>query len=222
MGADKLRKFAEYNASKHSFDFNNQTAGTWHAHFGNTNPIVVELACGKGDYTVNLAQLNPHINYIGVDIKGNRMWRGLKTIEEKNISNAAFLRIEIDTITQYFAPGEVSELWITFPDPQLKKERKRLTHPKFLNQYLQILGGKGIINFKLDSQELLDFTKEVIHQNQLPILQDIANVYALDPVPPILAIQTHYEKMWLAQGRIIKFLQFQLHKTTTYTKLATV
>ena len=216
MGARKLIKFAEYNESPHSFDMNDETSGKWNAHFKNNHPIVLELACGKGDYTVNLAQMFPNKNFIGVDIKGSRMWRGCKTIAEKGITNAAFLRIQIDNIQSFFAPGEVSEIWITFPYPQPQKARKRLTHPKFLNTYLPLMAGNGRINLKTDSDLMYEFTKEVVAQNQLPILENIANVYAQQPVSDIMQIQNYYEKMWLSEGRTIKYIAFELGKETSY------
>ena len=217
MGARKLIKFAEYNESPHSFDMNDKTSGQWHAHFKNNNPIVLELACGKGDYTVNLAQKFPDKNFVGVDIKGSRMWRGCKTIAEKGIENAAFLRIQIDNIQSFFAAGEVAEIWITFPDPQPQKARKRLMHPKFLNSYLPILGGQGRINLKTDSDLIYEFAKEVVAQNHLNILENIPNVYTQETVSELMQIQTYYEKMWLDEGRTIKFIAFELNKETTYT-----
>ena len=197
---------------------NHETKGKWNAYFKNENPIVLELACGKGDYTVNLAEKFPDKNFIGVDIKGSRLWRGCKSIAERGLTNAAFLRIYIDTIENYFEKGEVSEIWITFPDPQPKKARKRLTHPKFLNSYLPLLNGNGSVNLKTDSDLMYEFTKEVIAQNKLGVLEDISNVYEQEEINELMQIQTYYEKMWLAEGRTIKFISFQLNKETNYLK----
>ena len=218
MGARKLQKFAEFDSSPHSKDMNHETKGKWNAYFKNENPIVLELACGKGDYTVNLAEKFPDKNFIGVDIKGSRLWRGCKSIAERGLKNAAFLRIYIDTIENYFEKGEVSEIWITFPDPQPKKARKRLTHPKFLNSYLPLLNGNGSVNLKTDSDLMYEFTKEVVAQNELSVLEDIPNVYEQEEINELMQIQTYYEKMWLAEGRTIKFISFQLNKETNYLK----
>ena len=218
MGARKLQKFAEFDSSPHSLDMNHETKGKWNTYFKNENPIVLELACGKGDYTVNLAEKFPDKNFIGIDIKGSRLWRGCKTIAERGLKNAAFLRIYIDTIENYFEKGEVSEIWITFPDPQPKKARKRLTHPKFLNSYLPLLNGNGSVNLKTDSDLMYEFTKEVVAQNELSVLEDIPNVYEQEEINELMQIQTYYEKMWLAEGRTIKFISFQLNKETNYLK----
>jgi len=194
MGARKQVKFAEFDKSPHSLDMNNETKGKWAEYFKNDNPIVLELACGKGDYTVNLAEKFPNKNFVGIDIKGSRLWRGCKSIAERGLSNAAFLRIYIDNIESYFEKGEVSEIWITFPDPQPKKHRKRLTHPKFLNAYLPLLNGNGTINLKTDSDLMYEFTHEVITQNDLSIVEDIPNIYAQQEVSELMQIQTYYEK----------------------------
>jgi tRNA (guanine-N7-)-methyltransferase len=212
MSKPKLIKFSEYTAFPNTYDIQDAetTNGNWQAIFGNNNPIVIELACGKGDYTVGLARLNPNINYIGVDIKSNRMWTGAKAAITENLNNVRFLRTHIDNITEYFAPNEVHEIWITFADPQPHKARKRLSSYKFLNLYRQIAPATALVNVKTDSDLFYESTLEQVQRDQLTLLQNIPNVYQLMPVPPVLQIQTYYEKMWLAIGRTIKFCQFVL------------
>jgi tRNA (guanine-N7-)-methyltransferase len=212
MSKPKLIKFSEYTAFPNTYDIQDAetTKGNWQAIFGNNNPIVIELACGKGDYTVGLARLNPNINYIGVDIKSNRMWTGAKAAITENLNNVRFLRTHIDNITEYFAPNEVHEIWITFADPQPHKARKRLSSYKFLNLYRQIARATALVNVKTDSDLFYESTLEQVQRDQLTLLQNIPNVYQLVPVPPVLQIQTYYEKMWLAIGRTIKFCQFVL------------
>lgn len=212
MSKPKLIKFAEYDRFPNTFDIQDaeKTKGHWHAIFGNNNPIVIELACGKGDYTVGLARLNPDINYVGVDIKSNRMWTGAKAAITENLSNVRFLRTHIDNIPEYFAPNEVSEIWITFADPQPQKERKRLSSDKFLNLYRQIAPATALVNVKTDSDLFYESTLEQVQRDGLTLHQNIPNVYELIPVPAVLQIQTYYEKMWLAIGRTIKFCQFTL------------
>jgi tRNA (guanine-N7-)-methyltransferase len=212
MSKPKLIKFSEYTAFPNTYDIQDAetTKGNWQAIFGNNNPIVIELACGKGDYTVGLARLNPNINYIGVDIKSNRMWTGAKAAMTENLNNVRFLRTHIDNITEYFAPNEVHEIWITFADPQPHKARKRLSSYKFLNLYRQIAPATTLVNVKTDSDLFYESTLEQVQRDQLTLLQNIPNVYQLVPVPPVLQIQTYYEKMWLAIGRTIKFCQFVL------------
>lgn len=219
MGKGKLQKFSEFDAFPNTFDGQSDTKGKWNEFFKNSNPIVLELACGKGDYTVGLAKLNPEINYIGIDIKGSRLWRGAKTCVDENISNAAFLRIEIDNLLSYFEIGEVSEIWITFPDPQPAKERKRLMHPRFLNLYHQLCPSGVKINLKTDSDLLYEFTKEVVEFNKLKTIESIPNVYEnTATLTEILKIRTFYESIWLAEGRTIKFISFYLDKTTDFPK----
>ena len=210
MSKPKLIKFAEYNSFENTLDASDKTKGRWSEIFGNANPIVVELACGKGDYTIGLARLNPEINYIGIDIKSNRMWTGAKTAIVESISNVRFLRIPIDSIIDYFGPNEVSEIWITFADPQPQKERKRLSSFKFLNLYRQIAPASALINVKTDSELFFESTLEQIKRDNLKLWICYGDVYSLDPVPLILQIQTYYERMWLGMGRTIKYCQFTL------------
>lgn len=212
MSKGKLAKFAEYDSFSNTFDFNDDTAGGWSEYFGNNNPIVLELACGRGEYTVGLAQQFPEKNFIGIDIKGARLWKGAKFAMDHNLKNAAFLRIQIDNLASYFAQGEVSEIWITFADPQPSKKRKRLTHPKFLKIYNEILSSSGnqLIHLKTDSDLLFDFTLETLEELQIKPAIHYSNIYELSIIPAELQIQTYYEKMWLGEGRTIKYLNFHL------------
>jgi tRNA (guanine-N7-)-methyltransferase len=159
-----------------------------------------------------MAQMFPDRNIIGVDLKGNRIWRGAKTALDNKLGNAAFLRTQIDKLNNYFAPGEIHEIWITFPDPFLRqsKAKKRLTHPKFLALYQPLLAPGATINLKTDSPELYEFTKMVVEVTGCKVIENIPDVYALPEVPPLLRIQTHYEKMHLADGRTIRYIKFQL------------
>ncbi|MEY4003717.1 MAG: hypothetical protein RIT07_1759, partial [Bacteroidota bacterium] len=175
------------------------------------NPIVLELACGKGDYTVGLAKRNPGINYVGVDIKGNRLWRGAKTATDEGLSNVRFLRIQIDFIEKHFAENEVSGIWITFPDPQPAKARKRLTSSRFLAHYRTICKSDAQIHLKTDSDLFYESTLETIQEEGLTLLENIQNVYTQPCAAELKEIQTFYENMWLKEGRTIKFLRFGLN-----------
>lgn len=211
MGKAKLVKFAEFDSFSNTFDASCNLKGQWNNWFNNNNPIVLELACGKGDYTLGLARMNPNINYIGVDIKGNRLWRGAKTALEEGLSNVAFLRIPIDNISEYFATNEVHEIWITFPDPQPQKERKRLSSPKFLKTYREIAQPQALMNVKTDSDLFYEFTLETAQEEKLEVLKNISDVYAMPIVPEVLQIRTYYESIWLGMGRIIKYVQYRLN-----------
>ena len=186
--------------------------GKWNEFFKNDNPIILELACGKGEYTIGLAQLYPDKNFIGVDIKGNRMWAGAKTALNKNMLNVGFLRTLIDKINQYFSKGEVDEIWITFPDPFLRKSktRKRLTHPKFLRLYHQFLKPGGLIHLKTDSPDLYHFTKTVIDLYGLKTITDINDLYQNENMDTELKIKTHYESMDIAKSNTIFYVCFSL------------
>jgi len=185
--------------------------GNWNKDFfKNQNPLVLELGCGKGEYTVGLAKLNTGANYIGIDIKGARMWRGARTAKDDNMQNVAFVRTRIDLINSFFAPEEVSEIWITFPDPQPKKSHKRLTSSRFLGYYQKFVKNDGIINLKTDSAELYAYTKEVIAINKLEVLADTDNLYQSSLVDDVLSIRTFYEQQFLGKGKPITYLRFKL------------
>jgi tRNA (guanine-N7-)-methyltransferase len=207
----KQVKFHEFDEFDNTLDFNNDTIGRWHEIFGNNHPIVLELACGKGDYTIGLARRHPEINYVGIDIKGNRLWRGAKTAIEEKLNNVRFLRIQIDFIEKHFAPGEVSEIWITFPDPQPSKSRKRLTSSRFLGHYRNIAAPAACINLKTDSDLFYESTLETIAEEKLNLLENVSDVYRFPCAPELKEIQTFYEKIWLKEGRTIKYLKFRLN-----------
>lgn len=186
--------------------------GQWDRHFGNDHPITLELACGKGEYALGLARLYPDRNFIGVDIKGNRIYVGAKKALAEGLTQVAFLRTEIDKINDYFTQGEVAEIWITFPDPQLRtsKAKKRLTHPKFLRLYQQFLRPGGFINLKTDSPALYQFTKTIIHQYGCTLIEDNEDVYANPEPAPELSIKTYYESLDIAGSQRIHYLKFAL------------
>jgi tRNA (guanine-N7-)-methyltransferase len=214
MGKDKLRKFGEFDAMSHTFDYTHtELKGNWQQKvFGNKQPIVLELACGGGEYTLGLAQRYPDKNFIGVDIKGNRLWKGAKQSLAMGLSNVAFLRIQIEQLATFFEANEVDEIWITFPDPQPResKVKKRLTSSRFLSIYREIAKPSTRIHLKTDSPLLFHFTKEQIEAEKLHLHEELSNVYKLQPVPEDLLIQTFYEKKWLLENRVIRYLQFSL------------
>jgi tRNA (guanine-N7-)-methyltransferase len=212
MGHKKLIRFAEIETFPNVLIYPENMPGQWPAFFKNNHPLTLELACGKGDYTVGLARKYPERNFLGVDLKGNRIWRGAKTALDESINNAAFLRTQIDKLNNYFAEGEIAEIWITFPDPFLRnsKAKKRLTHPKFLQLYQPLLAPGGTINLKTDSAELYEFTKEVIEASGCTLIENIPDIYALTDIPPLLQIKTYYEGMHLEDGRTIRYLKFAL------------
>lgn len=212
MGQKKLVRFAELLTFNNVLQYPEGMTGNWHQHFGNKNPVVLELACGKGEYTVGLARLYPQKNFVGVDVKGNRIWVGAKKAITEGLQNVAFLRSQIERITEFFAAGEVSEIWITFPDPQLRfsKAKKRLTHPRFLRLYEKFLQPGGKIHLKTDSPNLYRFTKEVLQLYHCNILADIDDVYAQNVVSDELSIKTHYEALDIAQSNRIHYLCFTL------------
>ena len=187
--------------------------GRWKREFfGNDNPLVLELGCGKGEYTVALAERNPSCNYIGIDIKGARMWRGAKTATERGMNNVGFIRTRIEFINSFFAEGEVDEIWITFPDPQLKTRRakKRLTSPLFLERYSRMLSGDGVINLKTDSQHLFNYTSAVIEHYGLPCEVSNSDIYGTGYADEVLSVKTAYEKMFLERGLPITYTRFSL------------
>lgn len=212
MAQKKLKRFAELKSFSNVLEYPEGMPGNWAVFFKNPNPLVLELACGRGEYTVGLARLFPGQNFIGVDVKGNRMHLGAKKCLEEKRVNAGFLRTQIERLADYFSPGEVSEIWITFPDPQLRTSRakKRLTHPRFLRLYSYILKPGGIIHLKTDSPDLYRFTKRVAAMYDLIITEDSDNVYAAGNVKEELRIKTHYESLDIAQSRKIHYLKFSL------------
>ncbi|WP_437919260.1 tRNA (guanosine(46)-N7)-methyltransferase TrmB [Sphingobacterium sp. LRF_L2] len=214
MGKDKLRKFAEVATFKNvvQLDAGKDFKGKWASQFfGNNKPVILELACGKGEYTVNLAKLFPEKNFIGIDYKGNRIWRGAKTALEEGIDNVAFLRIQIETILEHFASGEISEIWITFPDPQPQdsREKKRLTHPKFLERYKDLLKSDGIMHLKTDNDGFYAYTLEQITLQKASISKETTDLYQSALVDDVLAIKTYYEKKYLAHNKNINYVQWR-------------
>ena len=219
MGHHKLQRFAENltfpNLFQVGFDQLEKEGfalkGKWHEQFGNANPITLELGCGKGDYTIALARIHPERNFIGVDIKGARLWRGAKTSNEEQMKNVAFIRTRIELIDRFFAPREVNEIWITFCDPQLKKPNKRLTSPRFLDTYGRFLAPESVIHLKTDSQELYDYTlNEVLPMREVEVLFSTDNLYSTDYNGEAKLTQTFYEKMFLEQGMPITYIQWKM------------
>ncbi|HVK97856.1 MAG TPA: tRNA (guanosine(46)-N7)-methyltransferase TrmB [Flavisolibacter sp.] len=212
MAQKKLVRFAELETFSNVLQFPVAMQGTWNEFFGNKNPLVLELACGKGEYTLGLAELYPNKNFIGVDIKGNRLWVGAKRAIDHNLKNVAFLRIQVERITDFFATEEVDEIWITFPDPQLRisKSKKRLTHPRFLRLYYQALKPGGKIHLKTDSPDLYRFTKKVIDMYDCHLHKDFSDLYAEPGLPPELHIKTYYESLDIAKSKTIFYLCFSL------------
>lgn len=214
MAQKKLIRFEEIKKFENVLEYPENMPGNWNSFFKNNNPLTLELACGKGEYSVGLGQIYDERNFIGVDLKGNRIWRGAKDALNKNLKNVAFLRTQIDKITDYFEKSEVEEIWITFPDPQLRKSKlkKRLTHPKFLRKYQQFLKRGGCINLKTDSPDLYNFTKTVISLFGLTLLVDDDNIYAKTTVSKELEIKTHYESLDIAGSNKVHYLCFLLDK----------
>ncbi|HEY8397261.1 MAG TPA: tRNA (guanosine(46)-N7)-methyltransferase TrmB [Flavihumibacter sp.] len=215
MGHKKLIRFEAIKNFPNVFQYPTGMAGKWKDHFGNENPITLELACGKGEYTVGLSALYPDRNFIGVDVKGNRIYVGAKKCLDQQQHNAAFLRTKIDQITDYFAPGEVEEIWLTFPDPQLRRSRhtKRLTHPKFLRKYQQFMKPGGLIHLKTDSPVLYRFTMWMVEMYQLDLVEQTDNLYEQPKISPELSIKTHYEGLDIAGSNRIHYICFRLPST---------
>lgn len=215
MGHKKLIRFEAIKGFPNVLQYPEGMPGQWAGFFKNKHPLTLELACGKGEYTIGLARLHPQRNFIGIDLKGNRLWAGAKVCLNEGLGNAAFLRTQIDKITDYFSKDEVAEIWITFPDPQLRisKAKKRLTHPRFLRLYQQILSPGGYIHLKTDSPDLYGFTKRVIDLLQLELLADSDNLYEQADLSAELQIKTHYEGLDIAQSSRIHYLKFRLPDT---------
>lgn len=220
MGKGKLKKFEEMKDFEHVVqvpfhriehnDF--ELKGNWTKEFfKNENPLVLELGCGKGEYTVQLAEKNPEINYIGVDIKGARLWKGAKLALEHGLKNVAFLRTNIELIAQFFGPDEVNEIWLTFPDPQMRKTRKRLTSTVFMEKYRKFLKQDGLVHLKTDSKFQYDYTCEMVKLNNFEKIADTNNLYEWEGLNDTLRIRTFYEKQWIERGITIKYLAFRLH-----------
>ena len=222
MGKNKLKKFAEMETFSNVFQPPYKPmAGHWRdSYFHNDNPIVLELGCGRGEYTVGLAEKYPCKNFIGVDIKGARMWAGAKEAELKGLKNAAFLRTNIEFITEFFSADEVDEIWITFCDPQMKKATKRLTSTYFMQRYQRIVKPDGLIHLKTDSPFLYTYTTEMLRLNPYPVLCASADLYgdAEENVhfTDARALQTHYEKQWLDRGMNIKYIEWRLSPLTQW------
>jgi tRNA (guanine-N7-)-methyltransferase len=238
MGKNKLKKFAEMETFSNVFQCSTQEtsfpmAGHWREmYFHNDHPIVLELGCGRGEYTVGLAKKYPEKNFIGIDIKGARMWAGARVANEEKLMNVAFLRTNIEFINSFFSPDEIDEIWITFCDPQMKKATKRLTSTYFMQRYQRMLKSGGLIHLKTDSPFLYTYTKEMLRLNPYPVLADTDDLYGnessiINHQSSIInlkssifddarALQTHYEKQWLDRGMKIKYLAWQLTPLTSF------
>lgn len=214
MGHKKLIRFRAVDTFANVLQYPKNMPNQWHVFFKNNHPITLELACGKGEYSVGLGREHKDNNYIGVDIKGNRIYNGAKISLQEGLTNVGFVRGQIDHLTEYFGQGEVNDIWIIFSDPFLRKPKNRLTHPRFLFIYQQVMKEGGVIKLKTDSKELYDFTLETIEEQGCTIVENIADIYGKGMAVGPLAIQTFYEKMHLADGRTIYYLSFTLPETT--------
>jgi tRNA (guanine-N7-)-methyltransferase len=193
--------------------------GKWNElFFGNSHPIVVELGCGKGEYTVGLAKRYPEKNFIGIDIKGARIWSGATQARQENLKNAAFIRTRIELIDRFFAPGEVSEIWLTFPDPQMSKVNRRMTSARFMELYSRILKKNGDVHLKTDSHFMFTYTCEMAKANRFPVSVQTDNLYESRLADNILSIRTFYEQQWLERGLSIKYIRFTLEPRETYVE----
>lgn len=215
MGYKKLVRFAAIREFPNVLEYPQDMPGRWADFFHNDHPVTLELACGKGEYTLGLARLYPEGNFVGVDIKGNRIWVGASNALAEKLPNVAFLRSQIELLPTYFAPGEVRDIWITFPDPQLRmsKAKKRLTYPRFLRLYRQVLAPGGQVHLKTDSPDLYDFTSKVISLYDLPLYESSDDIYSRPSVSPELGIRTHYERLDIAGSRRVHYLRFGLSET---------
>jgi len=222
MGKYKLARFADNKRFNNVFEPDYTTIssdtfvqkGKWNLYFKNNNPIVLELACGKGEYTIGLAELYPNKNFIGIDLKGARLWVGAKYAKQNNLNNVAFIRTRVEFIASLFAENEISEIWITFPDPQNKKRKKRLTYPRFLALYKAILQEKGIVHLKTDAYKLHLYTLSLIKRNKLTLIRETSDLYHSDILNEELQINTFYESLFLEKDQSINYLQFLLNADT--------
>lgn len=219
MGKNKLEKFADMASYPHVFEYPYSAVdnvpfemkGNWHKQFfKNDHPIVLELGCGRGEYTVGLGRLFPELNFIGIDIKGARMWTGATESLESGMPNVAFLRTNIEIIDRFFAPDEVAEIWLTFSDPQMKKATKRLTSTYFMERYRKFLIDGGIVHVKTDSNFMFAYTRYMVEKNQLPVEVMTEDLYHSGMADEILGIRTCYEQQWLDRGLNIKYIKFHL------------
>ena len=221
MGKGKLEKFAAVASYAHVFERSFEELkeegfslkGRWREDFfKNDYPIVLELGCGKGEYAVELGKHYPEKNFIGVDIKGARLFTGAKQVLEQGLSNVAFIRTRIEFIAYFFANNEVDEIWITFPDPQMRKATKRLTSSYFIDKYRGFLKESGVVHLKTDSDFLYTYTDILLKENKFEVLENIEDIYAQEEISELLQIKTYYELQWLGRGKLIKYLQFRPHR----------
>ena len=228
MSKNKLAKFAELATFPHVFQVPSNEIlngkmpdfqGKWNKNFfKNSNPIILELGCGKGEYTVELASRFPECNFIGVDIKGARIWTGAKKSFEAKMQNVAFIRTDIEMINRFFAPNEVSEIWLTFPDPQMKKVNKRLTSTNFMRIYQQFVVNQGIIHLKTDSNFLFTYTEEMVKVNDYQIIKKTNDLYSVMLENSFLGIKTFYEQQWLSRSISIKYISFKINKKEKFVE----